>query len=66
MGKFKQSENNVPDEPRLVEASGKARRVLFWAVVAVVVLNIFLVLKFGLSRKAERSVEEIPKTVKPP
>ena len=66
MGMFKQSENRVSHEPRLVAAAGKTRRVLFWVVVGVVVLNIFLFLIFGLGRKAERSIEEIPKTVKPP
>ena len=63
---LKQSENNVSHEPRLVAAAGKARRVLFWVVIGVVVLNILLFLKFGLGRRGERSVGEIPKAVKAP
>ena len=43
-----------PQDPRVLAAAGKARRVLFWVVLVVVVLNILLFLKFGLSRKAGR------------
>ena len=66
MGMLEQSDNNVSHQPQLVAAAGKARRVLFWVVMGVVILNFFLFLKFGLGRKSERSVEEIPKMVKPP
>jgi hypothetical protein len=62
----KQNISNDSHDARLVAVAGKARRVMFWVVVGVVVLNILLFLRFGLGRKAEPSAEEIPKTVKPP
>jgi len=34
---FKQSENNVSHDPRLVAAAGKGRGVLPWVVVVVVI-----------------------------
>ena len=47
----------VPQDPRVLAAAGKARRVLFWVILGVVVLNILLFLKFGLNREAPRNTQ---------
>ena len=39
------------------KAAASSRRLLFWLVVGVVVLNVLLFLKFGLERKSDLTTQ---------
>lgn len=48
------------EQPKLAETGSSSRRLLFWIVLGVVVLNVVLFARFGLGRKPGQTEDRSP------